>query len=246
MKKYLQYSVTILSAALLLSAAGFISLLQLGGYVPFWIWATLGFNFLVSISLFLVAYHISREHERRKVPVHEKSRVPVHEKVKVPVQTPIQRIESPKRIVTEKVDKDVTRLKKLEALHNAVVNPAFSTLVEEDLQHIFLNFVDELTPWHMRVLKFLDDPEEWLRQSSNPAPKNALGTAASILFTAFPELEKKEDFTKQLFADLSARGLASDWESMTVITGRSGMLASRTTSIGKQFLEFVTSPPKKE
>ena len=238
MKKYLQLSVIILSIALLVSTAGALYLLQLGGYVPFWIWTTLGFNFLISISLFLIAYYVSDNHERREVPKHET--------IEIPEQPSNQRIERSERIATENVHMGVTRLKKLEALRNAVLNTAVTPLIEEDLHHIFLNFVDELTPWHMRVLKFLDDPEEWLRQSSIPIPKKALGTASSILFTAFPELEKKEDFARQLFADLSARGLASEWESMNIITDRSGMFASRTTSIGKQFLEFITSPPKKE
>jgi hypothetical protein len=49
-----------------------------------------------------------------------------------------------------------------------------------------------------------------------------------------------------LFRDLSARGLASDWESMTFVTGRSGMFASHTTSLGKQFLEFIISPFEKD
>ena len=46
---------------------------------------------------------------------------------------------------------------KLETLRNAVLNTALSPIVEEDLQHIFLNYIDELTLWHLRVLKFLDN-----------------------------------------------------------------------------------------
>lgn len=237
MKKYFQLSVIILSIALLLSAAGFLSLLQLGGYVPFWIWATLGFNFLVSISLFLVAYYVNEDYKRRSAPKHEKS--------EVAKQPSSQRIERSERIVTEKVDTGVTRLKKLETLRNAVLNPAFSPLVEEDLQHIFLNFVDELTPWHMRVLKFLDNPEEWLRQSAIPIPEKALGTALSVLFTAFPELGSNKDFAEQLIRDLSARGLSADWDNMNKILTRGGMFSPRTTSLGKQFLEFITSPIEK-
>jgi hypothetical protein len=225
MKRYLQFSLIILSIALLLSAAGALSLLQLGGYVPFWIWATLGFNFLVS--------------KRKAVPKREKIMVP-----KQPVAR--QRIEKPKvTVVKTVVAASGTRSEKLEALRNAVLNPAASPLVDEDVQHVFLNFVDELTPWHLRVLKFLDNPEEWLKLSAIPVPQKALGTALSVLFAAFPELEKRKAFARQLSRDLSGRGLASDWESMNIVTGRSGMFASQTTSLGKQFLEFVTSPVKK-
>jgi hypothetical protein len=239
MKRYLQFSLIILSIALLLSAAGALSLLQLGGYVPFWIWATLGFNFLVSIALFLLAYSVYGDNKRKAVPKREKIMVP-----KQPVAR--QRIEKPKvTVVKTVVAASGTRSEKLEALRNAVLNPASSPLVDEDVQNVFLNFVDELTPWHLRVLKFLDNPEEWFRLSAIPVPKKALGTAWSVLFAAFPELEKRKAFAKQLSRDLSRRGLASDWESMDIVTGRSGMFASQTTSLGKQFLEFVTFPVKK-
>jgi len=239
MKSHLQFSLIILSIALLLSAAGALSLLQLGSYVPFWIWATLGFNFLVSISLFLLAYSVYGDYEKKTAPKRGKIEVP-----KQPAAS--QRIEKPKEIVIKKVvTASVTRVEKLESLRNAVLNTT-SPLVEEDLQHVFLNLIDELTPWHIRVLKFLDDPQEWLRRSVISPPKNALGTALSVLFTAFPELEKREAFARQLFRDLSARGLASDWESMNIVTGRSGMFASHTTNLGTQLLEFVTSPVKRD
>lgn len=205
--------------------------------MPFWIWTTLGFNFLVSISLFLVAYYVNDYYKRRSTPEHEKS--------EVTEQPSSQRTERSERIVTEKVDRDVTGLKKLEALRNAVLNPAFSPLVEEDLQHIFLNFVDKLTPWHIRVLKFLDNPEEWLRQSAIPIPEKALGTPSSVLFTAFPELGSNKDLAEQLIRDLSERGLSADWDNLNKILTRRGMLSPRTTSLGKQFLEFITSPIEK-
>jgi hypothetical protein len=240
MKKYLQFSLIILSMALVLSSAGALSLLQLGGYVPFWIWTTLGFNFLVSIALFLLAYSVYCDYERKALPKREKTMMP-----KQPIVS--QRIERPKEpVVKPVVATNITRSEKLEALRDAVLNPASSPLIEEDVQRVFLNFADELTPWHLRVLKFLYNPEEWLRRSAIPVPKNALGTALSVFFTAFPELEKREAFARQLLRDLSARGLASDWESMTIITGRSGMFASHTTSLGKQFLDFVISALKKD
>ena len=240
MKKYLQFSLIILSIALVLSSVGALSLLQLGGYVPFWIWATLGFNFLVSIALFLLAYSIYGDHERKALPQRE--RIMVN---KQPVVS--QRIEKPKATVLKPVvATNVTRSEKLEALREAVLNPASSPLLEEDVHRVFSNFADELTPWHLRVLKFLDNPEEWLRLSAIPIPKKALGTALSVLFTAFPELETREAFARQLFRDLSAKGLTSDWESMIFVTGRSGMFASHTTSLGKQFLEYILSPFEKD
>jgi len=239
-KKYLQFSLILVSLALLLSAAGSLSLLQLGGYVPFWIWTTLGFNFLISTALFLLVISVYGDHNRKVIRKREKilaSNQPAE----------IQRFERSKESGVKKVGAEsFTRLEKLEKMRNAVLNTASFPLVEEEVQQVFLNYVDELTPWHMKVLKFLDNPEEWLKRSSIPIPKNALGTVLSVLFTAFPELEERKTLAKQLFRDLSAKGLASDWESINIVTGRSRIFASHTTNFGKQFLEFITSPIAKE
>ena len=240
MKRYLQFSLFVVSIALLLSAGGIFSLMQLGGYVPFWIWTTLGFNFLISIALFLLVYSVYSDYDRKAKRKREKIMIPKEPAV-------VKQLERPKEIVIEKAPvESVKRLEKLEALRNAVFNTASFPLVEEDIQNLFLNFVDELTSWHVKVLKFLNNPEEWFERNKIPVPKNALGTVLSVLFTAFPELEKRKDFTKQLFRDLSAKGLASDWETVSIVTGRSKMLAGHTTNLGKQFLEFITSPVKND
>lgn len=45
---------------------------------------------------------------------------------------------------------------KLEALRNAILNSALVNPIEDDLQLIFLKFIDDLTPWHFRILEFLN------------------------------------------------------------------------------------------
>jgi len=48
---------------------------------------------------------------------------------------------------------------KLEALRNAVLDSALSNEPEEDMQLMFLNFVDVLTLSHLRMLKLYFDSE---------------------------------------------------------------------------------------
>jgi len=47
---------------------------------------------------------------------------------------------------------------KLDALRNAVLNSALPNPPQEDEQMIFLRLIDQLTPWHLRVLALLDNP----------------------------------------------------------------------------------------
>ena len=130
---------------------------------------------------------------------------------------------------------------KLEALRNAVLNAALPNASEEDLQLMFLEFVDSLTPWHLRVLKFLDNPKEWGRKHGITYPDWSMGGANAALEHAFPELRAKRQLYDIFVKDLYSRGLLSTDSLHTTVTGE-GMLASRTTDIGKQFIAFVTSP----
>src|SRR5882724_2605280 len=49
---------------------------------------------------------------------------------------------------------------KITALRNAVMNSASGAEIEEDLQLLFVRFVDELTPSHFSLLKFFRDREK--------------------------------------------------------------------------------------
>lgn len=133
---------------------------------------------------------------------------------------------------------------KLEALRNAVLNTAITGKVEDNLSHMFLNCIDDLTPLHLLVLKYFESPTEWLKKKGTSIPDYVAGGAMTIFDHAFPELAGNRDLTKQIVSDLSVRGLAFDWDSMNVMVGKNGMVASRITPLGRQFLAFISSPLK--
>jgi len=126
-------------------------------------------------------------------------------------------------------------------LRNAVLNAALPNTLEEDLQLMFLEFVDSLTPWHLRVLKFLDNPKGWGQKHGITYPSWSMGSPSAALEFAFADLRGKRQLYDIFVKDLYSRGLLSTGSLHTTITGE-GMLASRTTDIGKQFITFITSP----
>jgi hypothetical protein len=130
---------------------------------------------------------------------------------------------------------------KLEALRNAVLNAALPNPPEEDLQLMFLDFIDTLTPWHLRVLKFFDDPRGWARAHGIIYPIWPAGSQAHVLEHAFPKLKGQRGFYDQMVKDLHSRGLFSV-DSLHGLISADGMLAPRTTEMGKIFLRFITSP----
>lgn len=129
---------------------------------------------------------------------------------------------------------------KIEALRNAVLNVAVARAPETDLIRIFLRYVDEFTPSHLRLLAFLDDPAAAFDQQGIEKPNLMMGGRSQLLEQALPEFAARRDFYDPLAADLERAGLANAGLHVTM-TG-AGVWQSATTPRGKQFLAFITDP----
>jgi len=130
---------------------------------------------------------------------------------------------------------------KLEALRNAILNAALPNPPEQDLQLMFLTYVDTLITWHLMILKFLDKPKEWGTKHGITYPDWSMGSVSAALEHTFPDLRGKRETYDVFIRDLYSRGLITTDSMHTTITGGS-ILASRTTAMGKQFLTFISSP----
>lgn len=133
---------------------------------------------------------------------------------------------------------------KLEALRNAVLNAALPNALEEDLQLMFLNFIDSFTSWHLAILEFLDKPREWgikhgITYPDSPEPHRISVNQAFI--HAFSDPRVKRETYDVFLRDLSSRGLINS-EKINIMIPDAGDLASWTTDMGKQFLTFISSP----
>ena len=128
---------------------------------------------------------------------------------------------------------------KLDAFQNVVVNSARGVDIEENLQLLFLNMVDELTPLHLRVLKYFDDPRKWLDEHGIKF-SIYMGGASTGLEVALPELVGKRDVYDTLVMDLYNRGVVNhDKTTLHTMTSEAGILESRTTDLGKKFLRYI-------
>lgn len=132
---------------------------------------------------------------------------------------------------------------KLDLLRNAVLNSAAANPPDDDEAMMFLAFVDAFTPWHVRILRYLDAPTEHARADGIAIAHRAdqTITLALILEENFPELRGREQFYSQIVRDLFARGLVVSQELYGKITVQ-GSWESRTTPFGARFLRFVASP----
>lgn len=128
---------------------------------------------------------------------------------------------------------------KLEALRNAVRNSALPGCPTDDYRQLFLNFVDVCTVTHIRLLHLFHNPVLWCQNKNLTLPNWSMGGISSVAEFALPELKGQGDLYLSIWKDLYQRGLV-DTDSMGGTMSRSGMLASRTTQIGAQLINFLS------
>lgn len=136
---------------------------------------------------------------------------------------------------------------KITALRNAVVNTAAGINISTDLKQLFVRYVDELTPSHITLLRFLCENETKFAQIDS----------YETLFQAFIGANEhrgiERDEFKLLLEDLKGRVLirisasVNDFGDLydAVLIAEGGETKSvallRVTDMGRQLLSFVTS-----
>ena len=129
---------------------------------------------------------------------------------------------------------------KLKALRNAVINSALPNPPEEDLQLMFINFIDSLTPWHLRVLSLLHNPRIYMDKNAIKRPSFSQAGLRSMIIHVFPDLKTQADLLNQIIRDLYSRGLIQS-DSIGTLLSEGGYLDPQTTQLGRQFIAFITS-----
>jgi hypothetical protein len=114
---------------------------------------------------------------------------------------------------------------KLSALAAATYNSALSSSPSDDIALTFIRLVGDFTPWHLRILEFLDDV-------SARSSRNSL----ELLGSAFPELHAQHEFLTLILNDLRSSALIRGGQ---YVSGNSD-----TTELGRQFLAFIADADK--
>ena len=137
---------------------------------------------------------------------------------------------------------------KLNALRNALLNAALPNPPEEAVQQLFLTFVDSFTVWHLKILNFVyNPPVGGVKLRTDHAHVHFSELPRSIEAT-FPDLKGRYPFYNQIIQDLSARGLLDLGAMHTSheMATMQGIPSVKITDLGKEFIDFITSPLKEE
>ncbi|GAA4740612.1 hypothetical protein GCM10023328_22240 [Modestobacter marinus] len=130
---------------------------------------------------------------------------------------------------------------KLNALRNGVLNSLGPDAPDVDEQARFFRLVDQLTPSHLRLLTFLDDPGAFFDAAGVARPNLLMGGRSSLL-SQLPDFAGRPDgWVDLLTRDLSDAALTNMGGLNTISTGDS-LWRSATSPLGGRFLRFISTP----
>ncbi|MGN6199933.1 hypothetical protein [Humibacter sp.] len=131
-------------------------------------------------------------------------------------------------------------------LANALVNIGITEEAdarERDTRAVFMRFVNELTPSHVRLLRYFLAPETSLGwDAARKVERKPTSTIWDGVHAAFPQWVG-DQVTSLMVDDLRQRNLLdlSPNDLAKAMTG-GGALTRRTTGLGKHFLDFLSGP----
>jgi hypothetical protein len=135
-----------------------------------------------------------------------------------------------------------SEIEKRDALRNAVLNSALPQPPDEARRQIYINLVETLTGWHLRMLRLFADPLGWYQANKRQPPQYAITSSLiGLLTNAYPELQNQREFCEKMANDLHNAGLLSSAK-LFLNMSASGAFECHATELGKGFLRFVTAP----
>jgi len=148
---------------------------------------------------------------------------------------------------------------KIDALKNAILNSALKNSPEDDLQLIFLNYIDTFTVLHIKLLEFFNKPlskdliselkDNFKFEAHELEDMDIIEfNLGEVLEYIFPDLKGQDHIYKNIARDLNTKGLIIILEpvvgfSVDINIKDGSMADPHIQSLGKMFLSYI-NPPK--
>jgi len=137
---------------------------------------------------------------------------------------------------------------KLEALAWATLNSALAIDPDGTREAMFMRWIDEMTPHHLRLVKVLNDPTSLVNTVDPSAEIGEIPTFRDVFSNYMPELMNMEELGLRIVVELKARGLIE--YSQRVGTDSIDFPAAHDgkggTALGRMFIHFIESPIERE
>jgi len=120
-------------------------------------------------------------------------------------------------------------------LANAVAN-AIDFSADESILMIYMELLEKYTVWHLQVLSHFVNPARGIERGDE-----YMGGADSPLYRRYPHMRERADLVDKIVVDLQNEGMLSSGNYMHCTMTNSGMYAKRTTKLGDDFIQFISS-----
>lgn len=121
-------------------------------------------------------------------------------------------------------------------LANAVIN-SLTCPFEESIIMIFFDMIGKYSLWHIKILDYFQNPLKFeIAQKSKST--YMMGSPKTVLYDVYPELRDKDEYVNRIVKELYDDGLMNTGGLDVIMTG-DGMVASRVTDMGKEFIKFI-------
>ena len=138
------------------------------------------------------------------------------------------------------------RKEKLDALRHAAISSVLNTDIDEDEQAMFMKYVDDFTPYHLRVLTAFHDPDAhfaklgtsvgWFVVDASGTRWSPSKNTYDFVVQAFPEVTQEHQFMDQVVEDLGTRNLiAVKWMFQEKLPD----IGPYTKRTGEKFMRFI-------
>jgi len=131
---------------------------------------------------------------------------------------------------------------KLDSFRGILINSAVGSNVKEEEKEYYLNLVNTLSALHIKILKFMAMPTEYLENEG--IPQESIRGGFSVFFpVAIPGVNI--EIIKSAFGDLHQYGFINTNKSIfnTSTSGQGlALLGDRVSVLGTQFIKFCTVP----
>lgn len=124
---------------------------------------------------------------------------------------------------------------KKEYLANAVAN-SIDFSADESILMIYMELLEKYTVWHLQVLSHFVNPARGIERGDE-----YMGGADSPLYRRYPHMRERTDLVDKIVIDLQNEGMLSSGNYMHCTMTNSGMYAKRTTKLGDDFIQFISS-----
>lgn len=124
---------------------------------------------------------------------------------------------------------------KRQYLASAVKNSAMAR-IDESVMMIYLDLLDKYTLWHIRILHLFRNPKAFDQVHVDGI---MMGSASIVVEQVYPEIAKEKELLDKIVKDLQNDGLMSEGSYMHADMTANGVVASRTTELGNNFLKYI-------